>query len=373
MRATTIVLAAILALPGCDSVDPPGNGSDFAILAQAAEGFAEARSEHTLEFPRDHGAHPDFRIEWWYLTANLSGDDGQTYGAQWTLFRTAVEPPGTTQATNAWQSGQVYMAHFALSESNGHRAFQRYARGGLQEQEARSGAIAEPFSVWLDDWKMESIETGFLPLQVAARQDDHAMSLLLASDRSLVLQGEEGFSLKHPGGGGSYYYSHPFLQASGELKIDGRRVTVKGNAWLDREWSSQFLQPDQSGWDWFSLHLDSGEKLMLFRLRGDNSPGQSGVDFRHGVLIEPDGEKQTLDPAQIDLQVVQTEPVAGRSLPLHWRIHLPEINRTLEVRALHPDQWMDVDFPYWEGVVIASGEGPGNSGKGYLELTGYSD
>ena len=372
MRFATILLAAALALPGCDSTDPPGSDSDFAVLALAAEGFAQARPGHTLEFPRDHGAHPDFRIEWWYLTANLSGDDGQTYGAQWTLFRTAVHFPGSIQATNAWQSEQVYMAHFALSEPDDHRAFQRYARGGTHEGESRSGAIAAPFAVWLDDWKLESLDTAFLPLQVTARQEDRAMKLLLESDQPLVLQGEQGFSRKNPGGSGSYYYSHPFLLASGELTIDGRKVAVQGNAWLDREWSSQFLQPDQTGWDWFSLHLESGEKLMLFRLRSDNTDGNPGADFRHGVLIEPGGNKRTLDPAQIGLQVVQAERVAGRPLPLHWRIHLPEISRTFEVRALHKDQWMDVDFPYWEGVITAMGEGPGNNGIGYLELTGYT-
>jgi predicted secreted hydrolase len=151
------------------------------------------------------------------------------------------------------------------------------------------------------------------------------------------------------------------------LHVDGTAVPVTGQAWLDREWSSQFLQPDQAGWDWFALHLDSGEKLMLFRLRSLNA----GADYRHGVLISPDGSLRSLDPALIRLEPLQQTSVAGRSLPLHWRIELPEIGRSLEVRALHPAQWLDVDFPYWEGVVTVHGEDPRSRGRGYLELTGY--
>lgn len=371
-RLATIMLTAAMALAGCEPASQPGHDADFAVLAQAADGYAAARPGRSLEFPRDHGPHPDYRIEWWYLTANLSADDGQTYGAQWTLFRTAVRPPGSFQAANDWQSAQVFMAHFALTGPDEHHAFQRYSRGGALAADTRSGVVAEPFAAWMDDWKLESTGSGFVPLEVTARHDNHAMRLLLQSDKPLVLQGEEGFSQKHPGGGGSYYYSHPFLEASGELTIDGQKISVQGKAWLDREWSSQFMQPDQSGWDWFSVHLDSGEKLMLFRLRGDSPAGTANADFLHGVLIQPNGNKFTLDPAQIDLQVLKKERVAGRSLPLHWQIHLPGIDRNFTVRALHPDQWMDVDFPYWEGVVTASGEGPGNNGMGYLELTGYA-
>jgi predicted secreted hydrolase len=369
---TMLLLSAALSLPGCKPADPADSGQDFALLAQAADGFARAQPGTVLEFPRDHGPHPDFRIEWWYLTANLAGDDGRTYGAQWTLFRTAVLPPGSIAAANTWQSEQVYMAHFALTGPDSHSAFQRYARGAAHQDAARSGVTAQPFAAWLDDWTLGSEGSGFLPLEVRARQQDHAMQLLLESDRPLVLQGDEGYSRKHPDGGGSYYYSQPFLKASGELTLAGRTVKVRGEAWLDREWSSQFLQPDQEGWDWFALHLDSGEKLMLFRLRGAKTDDGPGPDFHHGVLIEPDGAKRALDPARIDLRVVHTRAVAGRQVPLGWRILLPEIDRDLTVRALHPDQWMDLDFPYWEGVIIATGEGPGNSGRGYLELTGYS-
>ena len=368
LRIALIALASWL-LVGCDEGPVPAGESDFAILALAAEDYQQASRGTELSFPRDHGPHPGYRIEWWYVTANLEDQSGQPYGAQWTLFRTATQAPGTIAPTNAWNSGQVFMAHFALTWPGGHRVFQRYARGGDHKGESRAGASGQPFAAWLDDWTLRSTGDGWLPLEVTARQDDMAMRLQMNAVGPLVLQGENGFSQKNPEGGGSHYYSQPFLQARGELVIGGKEVAVSGQAWLDREWSSQFLQPDQSGWDWFALHLESGEKLMLFRLR-HRTRGPAGA-YLHAVLIAPDGETRSVPSSDIRLQVVRTVNVAGRSLPLHWRVELPTLQRQLEIEALQPGQWMDVDFPYWEGAVTVSGEGPANRGRGYMELTGY--
>ena len=365
------LLPVLLISAGCGVSEEPAENPDFAVLAQSAEGYASARPGQPLEFPRDHGSHPDYRIEWWYLTANLQDPEGRHYGAQWTLFRIAVQPPGKRQAGNAWQSSQVYMAHFAITTPEDHVAFQRYARGGEHGNASRSGVTEKPFAAWLDDWILSSSGNEWLPMKVRARQDDYSISLTLESDKPLILQGEAGFSQKHASGGGSFYYSQPYLAASGELELHGQRIPVSGLAWLDREWSSQFLQLEQVGWDWFSLHLQSGEKLMLFQLRqrpGENQPG----NFLHGVLISPDGGKVPLNPEMISLQVLEESPVADRLLPTRWRIDLPQIERNLEIGALHSDQWMNVDFPYWEGAVIVSGEGPQNSGRGYMELTGYA-
>lgn len=368
-RVTSCVLAVLLA--ACGSDKPGADAQDFAILAQAAEGYAQAVPGRRIGFPADHGAHPDYRIEWWYLTANLEDAQGRPHGAQWTLFRTAVRPPGQGAAQNPWQSEQVYMAHFALTWPGGHRGFQRYARGGDHGGEAQAGVWAAPFAAWLDDWRLASAGAAWLPLEVRASQDGFAMQLTLASDRPPVLQGDGGFSQKHPDGGGSHYYSQPFLDASGWLEIEGRRVEVSGQAWLDREWSSQFLQADQQGWDWIALHLESGEKLMLFQLRpGAGSPAGA---YRHAVLFDPDGDRRQVGADELELEALRHETVAGRRLPLAWRIRLVPLDRELTVEALHPEQWMDVDFPYWEGAVTASGDGPGERGVGYMELTGYPE
>jgi predicted secreted hydrolase len=373
MRTRWLLYASfsiVLWLTGCNHPEAPAQSSGLAVLAQHADSYAQARPDQPLVFPRDHGAHPDYRIEWWYLTANLNDPDGNIYGVQWTLFRLAVQPPNGRDPADMGLDEQVFMAHFAVSTADDHMAFQRYARGGPVPDTSRAGVTSEPFSAWLDDWVLQSTSSDWLPLEVKARQGETSMHLQLQSSLALVLQGENGFSQKHPKGGGSFYYSQPFLKANGELLVNGQSIPVTGEAWLDREWSSQFLQGDQLGWDWFSIHLESGEKLMLFQLR--EGPGENQANnFLHGTLISPDGSTTPLDPAQIQMKVVQGVDVADRTLPLEWRMELPQIQRSFDIKALHPDQWLEVDFPYWEGVINVTGNGPQNNGRGYMELTGY--
>jgi predicted secreted hydrolase len=364
-----LTVSAIL-LCSCGRGEKPVQGSGLAVLAQHVETYTQARPGQPLVFPLDHGPHPGYRIEWWYLTTNLNDAEGRAYGAQWTLFRLAVQPPGEREPADAWQNDQVFMAHFAITTADDHVSFQRYSRSRQDQEMSRAGVTAEPFSAWLDDWVLQSTRSGWLPLEVKARQDEYALQLKLRSSSPLVLQGEAGFSKKHFNGGGSFYYSQPFLEASGELLINGQKVPVTGEAWLDREWSSQFLQGGQVGWDWFSLHLESGEKLMLFQLR--QGPGENqDENFLQGMLMAPDGSTTALESGRIKMKVVQQSDVAGRDLPLHWHIDLPQIKRQFDIRPLHPEQWLDVDFPYWEGAIIVAGDGSKNSGRGYMELTGY--
>jgi predicted secreted hydrolase len=372
---TALLSAQLVLTSACGPAETSDQGSGLAVLAQAADSYAQAQPGQALLFPRDHGAHPDYRIEWWYLTANLHDAMGASYGAQWTLFRLAIRADGSAVPNSSGpaknsENNQVFMAHVAMTTPTGHLSFQRYARGGDADEISRAGVTAEPFSAWLDDWELRSTGEEWLPLEVKARQADNAMHLQLRGTAPLVLQGEAGFSAKHADGGGSFYYSQPFLKVSGQLTIAGQVIPVNGDAWLDREWSSQFLQPEQSGWDWFSLHLESGEKLMLFQVRG--KPGQEGAaNYLQGNLMAPDGSTTRLDPDLIQLVPVQKTRVAGRDLPLHWRVLLPQVDRQFEIQATIEDQWMAVDFPYWEGAVTVSGSGPGNRGKGYMELTGY--
>jgi predicted secreted hydrolase len=368
-----------LAVTACSPQADSKTAGDVSMLAQAMEGFSQAVPGYELSFPRDHGPHSDFRIEWWYLTANLQDARGEQYGAQWTLFRIAMQPASdqpaadglnTMKQGNPWLSEQVFMAHAAVTWPQGHAGFQRYARGGDHDGVAQSGARAEPFAAWLDDWSLHSIGNSWLPLQAEFHEGDMAFHLRLDSDQALVLQGESGFSQKHASGSGSYYYSQPFLLAKGSLTIQGQETPVSGQAWLDREWSSQFLQPEQVGWDWFALHLDSGEKLMLFRLRQKQASASAG-NYQHGVLISPTGVTTRLDSQQIEFEVLESMVLRDRRLPSRWRIKLPEIDREMLITPLVEDQWMDVDFAYWEGAIEVSGSSAGTSGRGYLEMTGY--
>lgn len=385
-----VLLFCGLTITACSPKPEPQATGDVAMLAEGREGFSQAAPGYVFSFPKDHGSHTDFRIEWWYLTANLQDASGEQYGAQWTLFRIAMQPElqlgsgplkpdglkAISKQRNPWLNEQVFMAHAAITWPAGHAGFQRYARGGDHAGLAQAGAQAEPFAAWLDDWSLHSTGDSWLPLQAGFRDGDMGFKLQLDSDQGLVLQGESGFSQKHASGSGSYYYSQPFLLAEGILTINGKEIPVSGQAWLDREWSSQFLQPEQGGWDWFALHLDSGEKIMLFRLRNKQESASNGErDFQYGVLISPEGQTTRLDSSQIEFEVLEYMRLHDRRLPARWRIKLPEIGREMLITALLEDQWMDVDFAYWEGAIEVSGEASGSgaetSGRGYLEMTGY--
>ncbi|MFC3284049.1 lipocalin-like domain-containing protein [Litchfieldella rifensis] len=354
----------------------------FAGLGEATEGYAQARPGATLRFPADHGAHPDYRIEWWYLTANLEDGNGTPLGIQWTLFRQALSPDDDSEADDAspWSSRQLWMAHAALSTPDEHLVAERFARGmTLPDGRGQAGVVVSPFLAWLDDWRLASRVTApaddaFDHLQVTAQGNDAGRAfgyrLELTAEGPLVLHGEDGFSQKAADGQGSYYYSQPFLRVAGEVEIDGEVRRVSGQAWLDREWSSQLLSPTQRGWDWFSLHLTSGDKLMAFRLRGGGEEGGDPAS-RHwvsGSWITADGQQSTLRNDDLRLTPVTHSSVAGRRLPTRWRLRLPARGLDVTVTARHPARWMDTVFPYWEGGVVVEGS---HSGVGYLEMTGY--
>lgn len=332
----------------------------FGGLGADAPGFATPQPETALVFPKDHGAHPDFRTEWWYLTANLKGADGASYGVQWTLFRHALEPNATREG---WDDRNIWMAHAAATSATAHLFAQKLARGGVKQ----AGVEAAPFRAFIDNWTLISRDAapdaGIKRLQVHARDKNFSFTLDLAADAPLALQGEGGFSRKSDAGQASHYYSQPFFKADGVLSINGREVKVAGRAWMDREWSSQPLAPDQKGWDWFSLHLSSGEKLMLFRLRS-----AAAAPFLSGNWIAPDGGASLLQRDDIVLEPLTTTAVAGRGLPTRWRVKVKSRGLDIETAPLNPQSWMGTSFPYWEGPIRFTGS---QSGEGYLEMTGY--
>ena len=352
----TLLLALLLALSGCEPTPPPAG---FAGLGGQAGDFAQVKPGKVFSFPADHGAHPDFRIEWWYLTANLEDAQGQRFGVQWTLFRSALAP-GSIET--GWSNRNLWIGHAGLTSANGHHSAQTLARGGI----GQAGVNAVPFNAWIDDWHLRSqpgAEHALAAMDVQAHGDGFGYQLALTSERPLVLQGEQGYSRKSDAGQASYYYSQPFFTAAGQLQIDGKQYQVKGRAWLDREWSSQPLAADQSGWDWFSLHLDDGQQLMVFRLRG-----AGGQHFLSGNWIDAQGRSTPLAPGSISLRPLQDTAVAGRQIPTRWAIDIPSHALHVQTTALNPKAWMAVGTPYWEGPVTLTGS---HGGEGYLEMTGY--
>jgi predicted secreted hydrolase len=332
----------------------------FAGLGSDGGGFASVIPGRTLVFPVDHGPHPDYRIEWWYVTANLMDSSGASYGAQWTLFRQAMAP-GAQQ--EGWANQQIWMGHAAVTSVGIHRTSETFARGGV----GQAGVDAKPFRAWIDSWEMrgpdEMSDTAISPLDLKASGADFSYALRLGADRPLLLQGGGGYSRKSERGQASYYFSQPYFKATGILTIDGKPVQVTGLAWMDREWSSQPLASDQTGWDWFSLHLDSAEKLMLFRLRQ-----KDGQNYFSGNWIGPDGKSVQVASTDIVMTPMSSTAVADRKVPTQWNIAIPSRGLRIETAPLNARSWMATSFPYWEGPISFRGS---HSGVGYLEMTGY--
>ncbi|MDE4172581.1 lipocalin-like domain-containing protein [Phaeobacter sp. PT47_59] len=333
----------------------PALAQGFAGLGTDAAGFAVPEHGTVLTFPRDHGPHPEYRIEWWYLTANLKGEDGRDYGIQWTLFRSALAP----EERPGWDSPQIWMGHAALTTEEAHYHSERLARGGI----GQAGVTADPFAAWIDDWQMQALGDGIDRLDLSANGPEFSYRLHLQAKGPLVLHGEDGYSVKSASGQASYYYSQPRYQVEGTVNLPSGPVQVTGQAWLDREWSSQPLEADQTGWDWFSLSFDTGDKLMGFILRGGTG------DFTSGTWIDPAGTATPLPPGTFAATPLAFSKVAGRSIPTRWQVSLPERGLTATVEALNPQAWMGTSFPYWEGPVRISGS---HHGLGYLEMTGYA-
>lgn len=351
-------LALAAALPLLAAL--PAAAQGFAGMGQGAgEGWREVTPGRVFEFPRDHAPHPGHRIEWWYVTANLEGPDGARYGAQWTLFRQSLSP---SPEEDGWSAPQLWMAHAAVTSEKTHHAAERFGRAGV----GQAGVTLAPFRAWIDDWRLESAspdpDAPFAPLRMAASGDGFSFDLALSPDGPLVLQGEGGFSQKSESGTASYYYSHPFLLASGRLDLGDGPVEVTGRAWLDREWSTQALEGEAAGWDWFALHLPGGEKAMIAQVRGDGAP------FRAATWIAPNGEARPLPPDAVTVTPLRTQEVADRDVPVRWRLEVPSEGLDIVASALNPQAWMPTVFAYWEGPIAFEGT---HDGVGYLEMTGY--
>jgi predicted secreted hydrolase len=334
----------------------------FAGLGTRSENFAAPQPDPEFDFPADHGAHPDYRIEWWYLTAVLEDEAGATYGAQWTLFRTALEP----RDGQGWSTPQLWMGHAAVTTPDAHFHAERLARGGV----GVAGVETEPFSAFIDEWAMTSAMGRLAPgedvlsaLDLTARGADFAYTLALDAQGPLVFHGADGFSVKSAEGQASYYYSQPFYAVSGQLELPDGPVSVTGQAWLDREYSSQPLSENQLGWDWVSFHLETGEKLMGFQLRQTD-----GSVYTAASWITPDGALTAFDDGALTMTALETARVSGYDVPVRWRVELPARDLDVEIAAVNPQSWMPTLFSYWEGPVSIAGS---HSGRGYLEMTGY--
>lgn len=323
----------------------------FSGLGSDATGFTLPQPHPQFEFPADHGAHPDFRIEWWYVTANLTGPDGTPYGLQWTLFRSALAP----EVRPGWDDPQLWMGHAAVTTPTDHFVTERLARGGI----GQAGVEAQPFAAWIDDWHFDGIDEGTL----RATGPDFGYDMTLTAEGPLVRQGEDGYSVKSTSGQASYYYSQPFYRIGGTLQLPDGDVPVTGTGWLDREWSSQPLAENQTGWDWFSVAFDAGTRMMVYRLRQSD-----GADYYSATWIAADGTSTPYTDGEVTATPLEETTVDGHTVPTRWQVELPAEGVDVTVAAVNTQAWMTTSVPYWEGPVTVDGSA---KGVGYLEMTGY--
>ena len=306
--------------------------------------FPGVEPDRALRFPFDHGAHPDYRQEWWYVTGWLKTARGEDLGFQITFFRTRLN--FESENPSRFTPRQILLAHAALADPRVGRLKhdERAARTALGLAGSKEGDT----DVWVDDWKL-ALENGRYAAQIRARDFSLALEF---SGSTIVLQGDSGFSRKgRRPGEASYYYSRPQLAVSGS--VDGKAVT--GTAWLDHEWSSQYMAAEAAGWDWCGLNMDDGSALMAFRMR----------DKGGGVAFAPEGI--AFEPLR-----VWKSPRTGASYPVEMLLSLKA--EKIKLVPLMDDQELDARAStgtiYWEGAVTAY-RGAAAVGRGYLELTGY--
>ena len=422
---------------------------------QSSDAFTPVKRGYTVELPRDHKSHPDFQLEWWYLTFVLSAEDGQEFGLQYTLFRfnTELNAPPSVKAnaessaegnaksnfkssakssashsfehnlhTNAnnhiarnWTNGQQWMGHASLHTAEQHYFEERFASGGVGNVYVNQ----QPFTTVIDDWAWKAaqaeVQTGaeskaMFPsvLKVAFGQSSThhpvringkipttaadslselndapsvsavKVSLNLDTYGPFIKQGDNGYSKKTQDERlRSYYYSQPFINAEGTLNIEGNSVKVTGKGWFDHEWTSHLANSEAMGWDWFSLHLDDGSKLMAFRMHAmnenmKNSTSKHSEIFTTASYIAKNGTKETIEQANVSITPTAYETInegeSPRSVPTAWRIQIPEKDIDLSIRPFKESQWNNSLFPYYEGRVEIKGS---HSGSGFMELTGY--
>ena len=398
---------------------------------QSSDAFTPVKRGYTVAIPRDHMSHPDFQLEWWYLTFVLSAEDGQEFGLQYTLFRFNTElnaPPSVkVNAENSaevnannhiaknWTNGQQWMGHASLHTAEQHYFEERFASGGV----GNAYVNQQPFTTVIDDWAWKAaqaeVQTGaeskaMFPsvLKVAFGQSSThhpvringkipttaadslselndapsvsavKVSLNLDTYGPFIKQGDNGYSKKTQDERlRSYYYSQPFINAKGTLNIEGNSVRVTGKGWFDHEWTSHLANSEAMGWDWFSLHLDDGSKLMAFRMHAmnenmKNSKSKHSEIFTTASYIAENGTKETIDQANVSITPTAYETInegeSARSVPTAWRIQIPEKDIDLSIRPFKESQWNNSLFPYYEGRVDIKGS---HSGSGFMELTGY--
>ena len=354
------------------------------VIFPLADGFTsdnkdDAQWQQAIEsrnwiFPQDHGAHPEYRTEWWYFTGNLKDNSGNKYGYQLTFFRQGLRT-AVLDSSNQWAIRDIYIAHFTITDIKEGRFTmdERMSRAGP----GLAGVLTGNMAVWLFNWQARMNGDKII---LEAGNRDMQLNLELKPRKPLAFHGDRGLSKKGSGKGqASYYTSFTDLETSGSIKTkpDGPQITIQGISWFDHEFGSAQLAQDQEGWDWFGLHLSDGRDLMIYLLRKTD---KSLNPESSGTIVEPDGTSRNIKPSGISVTVLDRwkSKRSGGSYPCRWRITIPSEQIDITVAPLVADQELDTrqttGIIYWEGAVVGQGMSRGRKidCEGYIELTGYA-
>lgn len=334
--------------------------------------LSEVRPSATLSFPRDYGAHPDFRTEWWYVTGWLNTPDNRPLGFQVTFFRSATDHDASNPSRFAPK--QLIVAHAALSDPDSGKLAhdQKIARAGFGLAQVSEATT----DVKLHQWTMQRQNDGRYVVRLPARE--FTLSLTLTPTQPLMLQGDKGYSRKGPHRSqASYYYSEPHLKVDGTVIRKGKPVHVSGTAWLDHEWSTTVLDPRAVGWDWVGANLDDGSALMAFRIRSKDGSAL----WQHAALRTREGKMRQYRGDEIRFTPLRhwRSPRTGASYPVGMQIDTGDVSKKNDniqwiLQPLQDDQELDsrqsTGAVYWEGAVRVLRNGQ-PAGRAYFEMTGY--
>lgn len=345
--------------------------------------FKLALPGYEFSFPKDHGAHPDYRTEWWYYTGHLQAEDGSRFGYELTFFRFAMvdqQPPERSD----WAVRDVDFAHFAITDETNQKYFfcDRMERANMNLAGTETGKAHFLPRIWIDNWQLQfqGKKGNQQLIEASGNAQNHANHTSMAirlqhtAQKPPVINGKNGVSQKGPKTGqASHYYSMTRLSTTGSLRIGNRRYNVTGQSWLDREFSSKGLAEKQIGWDWFAIQLEDGRDLMLYQIRQKGNV----VDVHSaGTLVDKNGNSTYLQRQDFQVHVTDwwTSPHTKARYPAGWKVVLPQHHIAVQITPTVADQEMRPRHEsaiYWEGSCNVKGIGNSQRGKAYVELTGY--
>ncbi len=332
--------------------------------------YRSVNGDYVLEYPRDHGAHPEFETEWWYFTGHLKsrGEAEFRFGFELVFFRVGLKREQPSKS--AWSTSSLYLAHFAVTDDKHSEFFssERTNRGSFGDAGAETGTL----KVWNGDWRA-TLHDGKISLSAAA--DGRDLSLVLTPATSVVLHGQNGLSRKGEASGqASYYASFPRLNGSGTLKTPRETLEISdASVWMDQEFTSSENAHRKIAWDWFAIQFESGDSLMIYQLRDEH---QEKTEFSAGTFISREGGVDHLAASDFSIEPLSrwTSTRSKISYPGSWRIKVPKFSRELTISPTVKDQELVTEgstgVSYWEGRAKVQENGA-NSGRAYVELVGY--